>query len=64
MSEYRRTNIKGGTYFFTLVTHRRQKLLLDDDVRHALREGIQKTRIAYPFEIIAWVLLPDHLHCI
>lgn len=64
MSEYRRANTKGGTYFFTLVTHRRQKLFLDDHVRHALREGIEKTRITFPFQIIAWVLLPDHLHCI
>lgn len=64
MSEYRRANTKGGTYFFTVVTHRRQKILLDDHVRHALREGIEKTRIAFPFQINAWVLLPDHLHCI
>jgi putative transposase len=64
MSEYRRATTKGGTYFFTLVTHRRQKLFLDDRVRHALREAIEKTRIAFPFQMLAWVLLPDHLHCI
>jgi len=64
MSEYRRANIKGGTYFFTVNTHKRQKILLHEDVRNALREGIQKTRIAFPFQIMAWVLLPDHLHCI
>lgn len=64
MSEYRRANIKGGTYFFTVNTHRRQKILLDDQVRKALREGIEKTRITFPFQILAWVLLPDHLHCI
>lgn len=64
MSEYRRANIKGGTYFFTVVTHQRRKILLDDNVRRALREGIQKTQSFFPFQIIAWVLLPDHLHCI
>lgn len=64
MSEYRRANIKGGTYFFTVNTHRRKKILIDDDVRNALREGIEKTRITFPFQILAWVLLPDHLHCI
>ena len=64
MSEYRRANIKGGTYFFTVNTHNRQKILLNDDVRKALREGIEKTRIIFPFQIIAWSLLPDHLHCI
>lgn len=64
MSDYRRANTKGGTYFFTLVTHRRQKILTHDDAREALRAGIRKTRALFPFQIDAWILLPDHLHCI
>jgi hypothetical protein len=31
-------------YFFTVVTFRRQRFLIDDDVRAALREGIQLTQ--------------------
>ncbi len=64
MPNYRRANVAGGAYFFTLVTYRRQRFLCDDDVRAALRDGINKTRQQLPFEIDAWVLLPDHLHCI
>jgi len=64
MSNYRRVYIPGEMYFFTVVTFRRQRFLIDDDVRAALREGIQFTRQTRPFEIVAWVLLPDHLHCI
>lgn len=64
MPDYRRANVQGGTYFFTVVTYRRQPILTDEAVRLALREGIQKTRERFPFEIRAWVLLPDHLHCI
>ncbi|MDP3483877.1 MAG: transposase [Sulfuricella sp.] len=64
MPEYRRANTQGGTYFFTVNTHRRQPLLTDEAVRTALREGIAQTRAAYPFRVLAWVLLPDHLHCI
>ncbi|MDD5267079.1 MAG: transposase [Methylococcales bacterium] len=64
MSNYRRVYLPGGMYFFTVVTLRRQRFLIDDDVRAALREGIQFTRQSKPFEIVAWVLLPDHLHCI
>ena len=64
MSDYRRVYLPGGMYFFTVVTFRRQRFLIDDDVRAALREGIQFTRQSKPFEIVAWVLLPDHLHCI
>ena len=64
MSKYRRATIKGGTYFFTVVTFRRQTFLCDENVRNALREGIRNTRITHPFTIDGWVLLPDHLHCI
>ncbi len=64
MSNYRRANVPGAAYFFTVVTYRRQRFLCDDNVRSALRDGITKTRMRYPFEIDAWVLLPDHLHCI
>ncbi len=64
MPRYRRARGTGGTYFFTVVSFRRQAILCDAAVREALREGIDKTRQHYPFEINAWVLLPDHLHCL
>jgi len=61
---YRRAPIGGATYFFTVNTYRRQPFLTDADVRAALREGIERVRQTLPFAIDAWVLLPDHLHCI
>jgi putative transposase len=64
MSNYRRDYTPGATYFFTVVTYRRRSFLCDEDVRNALRDAIQLTRENYPFVIEAWVLLPDHLHCI
>ena len=64
MPNYRRAVTAGGTYFFTVNTFRRQPFLTDEDVRGALREGIELTRQSKPFVIDAWVLLPDHLHCI
>ena len=64
MSDYRRANTKGGTYFFAVVTYRRQAFLCDDRVRTALREGIKAAQLTHPFTIDAWVLLPDHLHAI
>jgi len=51
-------------YFFTLVTYRRQKILCDPEIRDALRKAIITVREKQPFVIDAWVLLPDHLHCI
>jgi putative transposase len=64
MPNYRRANTSGATYFFTVVTNGRKPYLTNDDVRKALREGIELTREQHPFIIDAWVLLPDHLHCI
>jgi len=64
MPEYHRVKISGGTYFFTVVAFKRQPVLTREEVRRALREGIEKVRHSLPFLIEAWVLLPDHLHAI
>ncbi len=63
MSRYRRSNSTGATYFFTLVSYRRQTILCDQPVRNALREAITHVHQKRPFTIDAWVLLPDHFHC-
>lgn len=64
MPNYRRAKNTGGSYFFSVVTHNRQPILTREDVRHALRDAITQVRTTLPFEIDAWVLLPDHLHCV
>ena len=64
MPEYRRAKIEGGTYFFTVNTHRRQPVLTEAPIREALREAVATAKQVHPFKVDAWVLLPDHLHCI
>ncbi|MFZ6779739.1 REP-associated tyrosine transposase [Undibacterium sp. Ji83W] len=64
MHNYRRSRIKGASYFFTLTSLHRRPILTEPAIRLSLRAAIQQTRISHPFEIDAWVLLPDHLHCI
>jgi putative transposase len=64
MPQYRRAHIPGGSYFFTVVTERRQRVLTDEPVRRALREAIEAVRVTRPFRIEGWVLLPDHLHTV
>lgn len=64
MSRYQRSTTPGTSYFFTLVSYLRRPVLCDEPVRVALRHAIQTTRRELPFSIDAWVLLPDHLHCI
>ena len=64
MSRYRRSYFGGATYFFTVVTYLRQPILTNPEIRIALRDAIETVREKLPFEIDAWVLLPDHLHAI
>ena len=64
MSNYRRAQTAGGSYFFTVVAYRRRPILTHPESRRILREAIAQVRREYPFEIDAWVLLPEHIHCI
>lgn len=58
-----RSQTPGGRYFFTVITYRRRPLLTDPESRRILREAIIDVRRECPFQIEAWVLLPEHLHC-
>jgi putative transposase len=64
VSAYRRYYIPGGTYFFTVVTCGRCPLLTSDLAREHLRAAIRAERLVRPFDVLAFVLLPDHLHTI
>jgi putative transposase len=64
MPNYRRNYLSGSSYFFTVVTANRAKILLSDIAREALRETIKDCRARWPFEVDAFVLLEDHLHTI
>jgi putative transposase len=63
MTHYRRTRI-GNTFFFTLVTYHRRPVLCHPTIRLSLRRAIDDVRKTRAFAIDAWVLMPDHLHCI
>ncbi len=62
--QFRRANIAGGTYFLTVVTYRRQKILTLPNNIVLLRKAFKKVHKKHPFKIDAFVLLPDHFHCI
>ena len=62
--QYRRAFIPGGTYFFTVVTARRQKLFDNEESIAVLHQAFQHVNNTRPFTIDAMVILPDHLHCI
>ncbi|HKS88493.1 MAG TPA: transposase [Stellaceae bacterium] len=63
MPEYRRLYVPGATYFFTVnLLDRRSDLL----VTHIdlVRQAVRKVGRELPFNIEAWVVLPDHIHCL
>jgi putative transposase len=63
MSNYRRSLIKGATYFFTLtLADRKSNLLVEEICR--LRKAYATVNQRYPFQTIAICVLPDHLHAI
>ena len=64
MGDYQRNYVPGGSYFFTVVTHRRRRMLTSTLARGCLRRAFSQVRHDRPFELPAIVLLPDHLHCI
>jgi len=63
MSNYRRNRVEGGCYFFTvnLCDRRSDMLVAEID---SLRGAVRAARARHPFHIDAWVVLPDHMHCL
>jgi putative transposase len=63
MPNYRRVRVPGGRYFFTvnLFDRRSDRLVAGID---ALRDAVRETRGILPFHVDAWVVLPEHMHCI
>ena len=64
MSDYRRLRWPGGTYFFTVVCADRQWLFREPRHVAALCDALRSVRACDPFETLALVVMPDHLHCI
>ena len=63
MPNYRRANIKGGVFFFTVVIKDRTSNLLVDEVDR-FRRSYRLVSEGRPFETIAICILPDHLHAL
>jgi putative transposase len=64
MRRYLRNYEPGGTYFFTIVTHQRRQFLTTPLARTCLRSAISHVRDHWPFDVVAVVLLPDHIHAV
>jgi putative transposase len=63
MTDYRRSIIPGGSYFFTVNLADRSAKLLTDHI-DALRAAFRYAHSRHRFVVEAIVILPDHLHAI
>jgi putative transposase len=64
MTGYRRSLLKGGSYFFTVVTYDRLPILTSNEARAILHSAWIDVRKRFPLTTVAVCPLPDHLHCI
>ena len=64
MPNYRRLRVKGGTYFFTVVTYKRLPIFKSDASKKLLHSTWNKVQTRLPFSTEAICLLPDHIHTI
>jgi len=63
MPNYRRVWVPGGTYFFTVNLLERRRSLLIENI-DSLHEAFRIAHRARLFAMPAYVILPDHLHCL
>ncbi|MEZ6056923.1 MAG: hypothetical protein R3C01_09470 [Planctomycetaceae bacterium] len=64
MSNDRRAQILGGTFFFTVKTEHNAPIFAEQPFVALLGKVVGEVMQLWPFEINAIVLLPDHLHAI
>jgi putative transposase len=64
MANYRRDKTPGGWYFFTLVTYHRNPVFQNESAVMIFKRALTKIRKDDPFDILAIVILPDHIHMI
>ena len=62
MANYRRLFLEGYSYYITMVTHRREPILIEHLA--LLRKSFALSKQRYDYEIDAIAVLPDHLHMI
>jgi putative transposase len=62
VANYLRNRVDGGCYFFTVNLRDRRSDVLVAEVG-TLRDAVRAALLRHPFHIDAWVVLPDHMHC-
>ena len=63
MSSYLRPRVPGATIYFAVCLAERGATTLTDRI-DVLRRAVSHTRAERPFDIDAWVVLPDHIQVV
>ena len=61
---YRRAWVKGGRFFFTVVTAGRRPVFADPESIERFKAACRQVKASHPFQTHALVILPDHIHCL
>jgi len=64
MPDYRRYYIPNGIVFITTVTKNREPFLKHDEDIATFMDTLRQVQQIHPFNLLAYVILPDHYHCI
>ena len=62
MPNYRRIFEDGYSYYLTIVTHRRNPILIDNIA--LLRQSFAQSKKRFDYRIDAVVVLPEHIHMV
>ncbi len=57
-------DINGQARFITFCTHNQLPILSDNKIRRIIRDEILNARKHYGFKLIAFVLMPEHVHLV
>jgi putative transposase len=52
----------GHLHFITFSCYRRLPYLASDKAKQVFTERLEKTRLKHEFEVIAYVVMPEHVH--
>jgi len=62
--KYRRIFNSGKSYFFTIVTSKRQPLFKNEEAVQLFSDALRHVMTTHPFTQDAFVIMPDHIHCV
>ena len=62
MAQYKRIFLAGYSYYFTIVTYKRNPILIENI--ELLRDSFRESKQYFKYSIDAIVVLPDHIHMI